>query len=196
MCTGRVSPPIPNGPPRLPTTELSGRSGHHSRLGFAPRIARSEPKPRAGRRRRKGEMAQPKLATLLHKARRSRCFYVGDQVLRFSAELVDFLRLSQVLNERFFMLVVLELLDHPLDFVLACCTLLLDCRKRVRNFSSRLMVPKMILRLGFVDLADHIASSILTRLVALSELSEPSGGAHPKFSYIPLSQCKRQAVCR
>ena len=28
------------------------------------------------------------------------------------------------------------------------------------------MVPKMILRLGFVDLADHVASSILTRLVA------------------------------
>ena len=57
------------------------------------------------------------------------------------------------------------------------------------------MVPKMILRLGFVDLVDHIASSILARRVALPELSEPSGGAHPVFSYIPLSQCKLQAVC-
>ena len=36
------------------------------------------------------------------------------------------------------------------------------------------MVPQMILRLGFVDLVDHLASSILARLVALSELSEPS----------------------
>ena len=41
------------------------------------------------------------------------------------------------------------------------------------------MVPKMILRLGFVDLADHVASSILTRLVPLSESSVPPGRAHP-----------------
>ena len=38
--------PAPYGPPRQPTTELCGRSGHHSRLGFAPKIAKSEPKPR------------------------------------------------------------------------------------------------------------------------------------------------------
>ena len=82
-----------------------------------------------------------------------------------------------------------------------------DCRKRysifydprccyrfLGSFSSRSMVPKMILRLGFVDLVDHTASSILARRVALPELSEPSGGAHPEFSYIPLSQCKLQAV--
>ena len=31
------------------------------------------------------------------------------------------------------------------------------------------MVPKMILRLDFVDLVDHVASSILVRHVALSE---------------------------
>ena len=49
------------------------------------------------------------------------------------------------------------------------------------------MVPKMILRLGFLDLVDHIASLILARLVAFSELSAPSGGAPPEFSYIPLS---------
>ena len=41
------------------------------------------------------------------------------------------------------------------------------------------MVFKMILLLGFVDLVDHIASSILARLVALSELSVPSGRVHP-----------------
>ena len=41
------------------------------------------------------------------------------------------------------------------------------------------MVLKMVLRLGFVDLADHAASSILTQLVALSELSVPSGRARP-----------------
>ena len=57
------------------------------------------------------------------------------------------------------------------------------------------MVPKMILRLSFVDLVDQIASSILVRHVSLSELSEPSGRAHPVFSYIPLSQCKLQVVC-
>ena len=33
------------------------------------------------------------------------------------------------------MLVVLELLDQPLDFVLACCILLLDCRKRYSRYS-------------------------------------------------------------
>ena len=57
------------------------------------------------------------------------------------------------------------------------------------------MVPKMILRLGNVDLVDHIASSILVRHVSLPELREPSGRAHPMFSYIPLSQCKLQVVC-
>ena len=41
------------------------------------------------------------------------------------------------------------------------------------------MVPKMILRLGFVDLADHIASSILTQLMALSKSSVLSGRARP-----------------
>ena len=38
----------------------------------------------------------------------------------------------------------------------------------------RSMVPKMIFRLGFVDLVDHVASLILVRHVALSELSELS----------------------
>ena len=56
-------------------------------------------------------------------------------------------------------------------------------------------IPKMILRLGFVDLVDHVASSIWARLVALSELSAPSGGSFPEFSCIPLSQCKLLAVC-
>ena len=34
-----------------------------------------------------------------------------------------------------------------------------------RNSSNRSVVPKMILRLGFVDLVDHVASSILLRHV-------------------------------
>ena len=94
------------------------------------------------------------------------------------------------------MLVVLELLDQPLDFVLACCILLLDCRKRYSRYSVvhgvvtsftvilRIAWSKMIFRLGFVDLVDRIAES-----------SEPFGRAPPVFSYIPLSQCKSQAVC-
>ena len=57
------------------------------------------------------------------------------------------------------------------------------------------MVPKMILRLGLVNLDDHSASSILVRHVSLPELREPSVRAHPVFSYIPLSQCKLQVVC-
>ena len=107
------------------------------------------------------------------------------------------------------MFVVLELLGQLLDLVLACCILRLDCRKKYSRYSViygvvtsfpvtfriRSMVPKMILRLGFVDPVDHIASSILVRHVALSESSEPSGRASPEFSYIPLSQCKLQAVC-
>ena len=61
--------------------------------------------------------------------------HVGDQVLRFLTELVDLLRLSQILNERMFILVVLGLLDQPLDFVLACCVPRLDCRKRYSSYS-------------------------------------------------------------
>ena len=97
----------------------------------------------------------------------------GDQILRLFAELVDLLRLSQVLKEGFLMLVVFELLEQLLDLVLAFCILLLDCRKRCsrycvvhccyefpRNFPNRLMVPKMTLRLGLVDLVDRCANSI------------------------------------
>ena len=101
---------------------------------------------------------------------------VGNQILRFFAELVDRLLLAQVLKEWFLMFVVLELLDQLLDLVLECCILLLDCRKSIqifcnllccykfhRNLSNRLLVSPMILRLGFVDLADYITSSILAR---------------------------------
>ena len=77
--------------------------------------------------------------------------------------------------------------------VVFCCST--AERGTLRNFSNRSMVPKMILRLGFVDLVDHIASSISVRHVVLSELSEPSGRAHPEFSYIPQSPCKLQVVC-
>ena len=54
---------------------------------------------------------------------------VCDQILRFLAEFVDLLRLAQVLKEGFLLFVVLELLVQLLDLVLACCVLLLDCRK-------------------------------------------------------------------
>ena len=63
------------------------------------------------------------------------------------------------------------------------------------TFSNRSKVPKMILLIGFVGLVGLIASSILARLVALSEFSAPSGRAHPEFSYMLLSQNKLQAVC-
>ena len=58
-----------------------------------------------------------------------------EGILRFFAELVDLLRLVQILNEGFFVLVVLERLDQPLDLVLACCILVLDCRKRDSRYS-------------------------------------------------------------
>ena len=64
-----------------------------------------------------------------------------------------------------------------------------------RNSSNRLMGPKMIFLLGFVDHVDRIATSIWGQLVALLESSEPYGRARPEFSYIPLSQCKPRAVC-
>ena len=118
------------------------------------------------------------------------------------AELVDLQRLAQVLKERFLMLVDLELFDQLLDFVLAYCILLLDCRKRhSRNSVIHSVVTdfpvtlRMILRLGFVDFVDHLASSILARLMALSELSELCGGAPPVSSYTPLFQCKPQTLC-
>ena len=60
---------------------------------------------------------------------------VGDQILRFFAELVDLLRLAQVLKEGFLVFVVLELPDQLLDLVLACCILLHDCRKRYSRYS-------------------------------------------------------------
>ena len=109
-----------------------------------------------------------------------RVVQVSDQVLRFFAELVDLLRLAQILNEWFCMSVVLEFLDQPFD---SCSCVLysaarlqkealhLFCDPRCgyklhRDFSNRLMVPNMILLPGIVDLVDHIASSILARLVA------------------------------
>ena len=52
---------------------------------------------------------------------------VGDQILRFFAELVDLLRLTHVLKEGFPLLVVLKLLDQLLDLVFTCSILLLDC---------------------------------------------------------------------
>ena len=81
------------------------------------------------------------------------------------------------------MFVVLELLDQPFDVeVLQIFCDPRCCYKFHHNFSTRSMVPKVILLLGFVDLVDHIASSILARLLALSELSAPIGRA-PLLSF-------------
>ena len=55
---------------------------------------------------------------------------VDNQILRFSAEVVDLLRLAQVLNEWPFKFVILEFLDQHFDLVLACCIQVLGCRKR------------------------------------------------------------------
>ena len=46
------------------------------------------------------------------------------------------------------------------------------CYRFPYNFSNRSMVPKMILRLGFVDLVDHLASSILVRRSSANLLAE------------------------
>ena len=55
--------------------------------------------------------------------------HVGDQNLRFFAELVDLLRLPQVLKETFLVRVALELFNQLLDLVFAICILLFDRRK-------------------------------------------------------------------
>ena len=80
--------------------------------------------------------------------------HVGDQILRFFAELVDLLRLAQVLKEGFVVLVALGLFDQLLDLVLAICILLFDCRKGyARNSVVNGVVP------GFpVTLQDDLAS--------------------------------------
>ena len=55
---------------------------------------------------------------------------VGCQILRFFAELVDLLRLAQVLKEGFLVLMALELFDHVLTlfwrFVSCCSTIETD----------------------------------------------------------------------
>ena len=57
------------------------------------------------------------------------------------------------------------------------------------------MGPKMILRLGFVDLVYSITSSIGVQPAPLLEISELFRRALPVSSYIPLSQGKLQMVC-
>ena len=64
------------------------------------------------------------------KARRSRCCSCrrSNPAILF-AELIDLLRLAQVLKERFLVLMALELFDQLLDLVLAICILMFDYRK-------------------------------------------------------------------
>ena len=129
---------------------------------------------------------------------------VGDEILRFVAELVDLLRLAPVLRRKIpcaggsrtsrstswtcFQDVYLAV--RLLKVVCQDSCSQRRCYKCLRNSSNRSMVPKMILILGFLILWTMLWVRFLTRLAALSELSEPSGRAHPEFSYIPLSQCK------
>ena len=47
--------------------------------------------------------------------------HVGDQILRFFTELVDLLRLAQVLKEGFLVLMALELFDQLLDLFFWRC---------------------------------------------------------------------------
>ena len=76
--------------------------------------------------------------------------HFGDQILRFFAELVDLLRLAQVLKEGFLVLVVLELFDQLLDLVLAVCILVFNCRKwYARNSVVNGVVPSFPVTLRF-----------------------------------------------
>ena len=61
--------------------------------------------------------------------------HVGDQILRFFTELIDLLRLAQVLQEGFLVRVALGLLNQLLDLVFATCILLFNCRKGMRVYS-------------------------------------------------------------
>ena len=136
--------------------------------------------------------------------------HVSDDLLRFLAELVDLLRLFEVLKEGFFVRVVLEFLDQLFDIVFTMCILLFNCRERYTRNSVihgvapglpghcliRLVGHKMFLHPVHVDLVDQFASSILAQPAVLSESSVPFGIAHPSSSCIPLSRCKQLVVCR
>ena len=103
---------------------------------------------------------------------------MSDQTLRFFVEL-DLLHLSQILNEKIF----LWFSNFWINFFSAVH----GCGyKFLRDSSGRLMVPNMILLLGFVDLVDHAASSISTQLVTFSSVFARTRG----FFYMSLSQCK------
>ena len=79
--------------------------------------------------------------------------HVGDQILRFFAELVDLLRLAQVSKEGFLVLMVLELFDQLLDLVLAISILLFDYRKEyVTNSVVSGVVPGFPVTLRFFGL--------------------------------------------
>ena len=71
--------------------------------------------------------------------------HVGDQILRFFAELVDLQRLAQVLKEGFLVLVVLKLFDQLLDLVLEICILLFEDRKTyAKNSVINGVVPSFL----------------------------------------------------
>ena len=53
--------------------------------------------------------------------------HVGDELLRFLAEVVDLQRLFQLLKEGFLVRVAVELLNQLFDLFFAICILLFDC---------------------------------------------------------------------
>ena len=82
-------------------------------------------------------------------------------------------------HEWFPVLMVLTLLNQLHDLVLACCVLLLDCRKYSRcsvihcvvaDFPGTFRIARWFPKWScFIDLMDHVPNSISTRLVSLSD---------------------------
>ena len=68
--------------------------------------------------------------------------HVGDELLRFLAEIVEVFRLLEVLKEGFLVRLVLELLNQLLDFVFAICILFFNYRtKYTKNSVIHGVVP-------------------------------------------------------
>ena len=61
---------------------------------------------------------------------------VGNQLLRFFAECINFFGLFQVLQEKLLVRVILELLNQLFDCFFAIRVLLLDCRMKYAWFSA------------------------------------------------------------
>ena len=94
------------------------------------------------------------------------------------AELVDLLRLAQILKNGFFVLVALELFDQLLDLVLATCILLFNCRKcHAKNSVVNGVVPGFPVTLRFAGWIPRW-SCVLVSLILLT-------AARIRFEYNP-----------